>query len=267
MSAEESAERLHVQEPSPDTPVVKLGGRFSVRSHSGLILALAGGGLTWFILQATYPVFSMPKELINLGPSATAEQELAQFVAQEKIHRQHAIMYVALLGALVGSGLSVSQASRYRSTRAAVYGGAVVFILGGLFGAAGGLVGDIAYAGTRTSEQPLSLLGTILVQVVTLGTLGVGVGLGLGIAGGQLVAAGKNLAAGLLVGICAGMCYPLIVGTLLPNAQTESTLPTDRLNQLVWITVTSCLLGLIIPEVAGLPTDRPLPDCARTSES
>jgi hypothetical protein len=247
MSADPSKETT-----SPvETPIVEVQRRRPrLRPSKGLLFALIGAGLTWICLQATFPIFSMPEELAILGGMGmTAEQTEAQNAARDKAARQNAMFYLALLGAL---------------------GGITVFILGGLFGAASAFLGDTAYASARSEVEPLSLVGTVLVQIVTLTTLGLGIGIGLSAFRGSFLMAAKNrVPAGILAGICAGMLYPMAVGIVLPYAQTESTLPMGPFSQLMWMMSAACLLGIIIPgvaEVSSLPhlanspkTDEPVP--------
>jgi hypothetical protein len=268
MSADPSKETT-----SPvETPIVEVQRRRPrLRPSKGLLFALIGAGLTWICLQATFPIFSMPEELAILGGMGmTAEQTEAQNAARDKAARQNAMFYLALLGALVGSGLSLAEVTKYPSPKAAALGGITVFILGGLFGAASAFLGDTAYASARSEVEPLSLVGTVLVQIVTLTTLGMGIGIGLSAFRGSFLMAAKNrVPAGILAGICAGMLYPMAVGIVLPYAQTESTLPMGPFSQLMWMMSAACLLGIIIPgvaEVSSLPhlanspkTDEPVP--------
>ncbi len=239
-----------VEQPN-STQVAKAENKqSSVSLAYWLVFALIAGGLTWIILQMTYPVFEVPSELINLGPFATAEQEMELFAARGKAERQNAILFVALLGALTGGGLGIALATRRQSWSALMIGsvvGSVVGILaGGLLGAAGGLLGDIACVALRTGVQPLSLEGTVLTQCVTLGMLGIGVGLGLGVFSGHYQAATNYLAAGIFAGVGAGVIYPVVVALVLPGAQTEWTLPPDGRNQAIWIVVTSVSLGVMM---------------------
>jgi hypothetical protein len=90
---------------------------------------------------------------------------------------------------------------------------------------------------------------------MVLAILGGGVGLGVGTScGRRLGAAAICLLAGALAGGLSGMVYPFSAGVLLPSMRTEVLIPAEPLNRLLWIGVSSGLLGLI---VAGLARKRP----------
>jgi hypothetical protein len=251
MSVDKTADEAKLEQSARESEVAGPEQRRLFRLTTSLLFALLGGGLAWGLLQATFPLFELPPELANLGISASEAQYQAQFEAREAINRKHAIVYAAVLGALVGSGLSLAERARYPSGTAAALGAVTAFLLGGLFGAAGGFLGDVAYASVKTSVEPLPLVRTVLVQTITLGTLGLGIGLGLSAFRHRFSRASKNrVPAGILAGLCAGMCYPIVVSMALPFAQTESTLPMEPWSQSVWMMSISLLFGIIMPGAA-----------------
>jgi hypothetical protein len=54
---------------------------------------------------------------------------------------------------------------------------------------------------------------------------------------------------GLLAGFLASITYPLIVAALLPAAMTTVLIPLEISERILWFSLYTGLLGLIVPSV------------------
>jgi hypothetical protein len=223
------------------------------------LFALAGGAIAWIVLQVCHPMFGNPAELLDTAKQGRtfAEQQSALAAAIPKANRYDAMLALAVVGALVGGGLGMAELVAHRSRKPVIIIATVVAtFIGASAGVVGGLLGDLLYVSIKPAMEPLSLSGTVQIQLVTLGVLGAGIGLGLGAATGRILAAGYCLFVGLLAGLGAGLLYPVILAFVLPGVQTQLAVPYTGSSRLLWIALIAGLLGLIVP---GTATRRPLP--------
>ncbi len=196
-------------------------------------------------------VFSIPAELARITPSDSPETVQQREEARQKANLQNATFALGCIGVLVGGSLGIGVGIARRSWTRLLAAAIACALVAGLFGALAGLVGQFTYLACKPESQPMPLTGTALIHAVTLATLGLGVGLGLGPFMGRIRAAGECLLAGLAGALLAAMAYPVLTALLTPTAQTEWVVPVEAGSRLLWIGLTSGLLGLIITAFAG----------------
>lgn len=231
-----------MEQATPITP----GGpdHCPTRRALSLILALAGGAITWGIVEGIHPVFSVPKEYeapdIGMPPEVYRKNRWAR----ERVERHHAMLYVGMLGGVLATSLVLASRAKGRS----FYGGTAAAIA---LAVAGGVAGG--HFASRVHEyvyehygQP-ALKHTVIEQMVLLLPLGLAVGLGWGLAHLGIRRAIAGAVAGLLAGLAAALVYPVAVSLLLPGASTDMLLPMERPSRALWFFLVSGALGLVVP--------------------
>ncbi len=221
----------------PRLPVEREFGNWRSGPLQGFILAVIGGSIAWFVIEATSPVFLIPKEyhLEELGPPP--EEVFAHYAAQAKAIRQNAMLDMTWVGAFVAGMLALGESIRRGCIKPAL----LALPIGAVAGCAAGFVGSFARSALNVDELP-SLFETVVLQIAMLGTLGAGIGLALGLSTKSWV---KVLVSGLFAGILAGVLYPAAVSVLLPTTATDTLIPNGATNRIVWIWISVGLLGLI----------------------
>ena len=223
------------------------------------LLALAAGLITWGLIEGVHPVFHVPKqfEVANIG--APAEKLEANRLARDRVDRQHAALYMATLGAALALAVTTVPAVRRRSPLPAL----IALPLGGLFGAAGGYVGNLVLEYMTTTLGQAELMHTVGVQSTLFGILGLGVGLAYGVtepATSKTQALRQAVAravAGLVADVLAAVVFAVAVSILMPATSTDFLMPTDSISRALWLGVASAILGAIVPsgrEVKTAPT-------------
>ncbi len=140
-------------------------------------------------------------------------------------------------GALLAGMLGLSAADREAFAGAAA-GRHPVSAVGGF---AAGLTGGLVYKG------PLGdLAENVKLQVVMLGLLGLGVGLALGDSTQTFPQDRRGGDAGALGGVLAAVLYPVAASLLLPTAGTDLLIPAGVANRLLWLGISSGVLGLVV---------------------
>ncbi len=108
-------------------------------------------------------------------------------------------------------------------------------------GFAAGLTGGLVYKG------PLGdLAENVKLQVVMLGLLGLGVGLALGIPRRHFRKIAAAAVPARLGGVLAAVLYPVAASLLLPAAGTDLLIPAGVANRLLWLGISSGVLGLVV---------------------
>jgi hypothetical protein len=252
MSAEERVE-LPASSSKESTPrrLEVPGGAVAIGPFGALVWALLGGIIVWAILQAWYPLFSIPADLATVSPYNHPERLPEAAVAVHEVRVSNAMLAIAVLGALVGGALAIGDGMKRRSPAAALASGVACAVIGALFGSLAGFLGDKMFNSPDWLAGSSPLARTMQIEAIVLAILGGGVGLGVGASCGRRVrTAAICLLGGILAGVLAGMFYPFSVSILLPEMKTEHLVPNEPINRLLWIGVSSGLLGLIVPALA-----------------
>jgi hypothetical protein len=234
-----------VNESGTERPI-ELSSQLQCGPLLGCTAALLGGLLTWAVLQAVLPVFTLPEELANLPSPVPAEKAVELDLAMARINRYHAILAVAILGLAVGGLLAAAESYSRGSWRRVVGTGLPGGAIAGLFGAGAALAGSLVLEAPQALAGWSPLAKTVVVQAVTFAGLGLGIGVGLAVPRGNLRLTANSAIGGTLGGLLAALIYPSLVGYLLPITQTERVMPRDALSRLIWLAMASLLIGIIL---------------------
>ena len=79
-----------------------------------------------------------------------------------------------------------------------------------------------------------------------LGLLGMGVGLAMGIPRRHFRKIAEEAIAGALGGVLAAVLYPVAASLLLPTAGTDLLIPAGTGNRVLWLGISSGVLGLVV---------------------
>ena len=225
----------------------------------GLLIALLAGAFCWVLLETIFPVFVISERLANLPTPAPVEDLAELEMANRQAARRNAILFLGILGAVVGGSLAVGEGVLRRSGRivltAVLIGTAVAAVFGGL----AGLNGHMAFDFHRPIEGLSPLAKTIRTQAAMLATFGLGIGMAVGMVSGRGRIALTCIVGGLLAGVLAGIVYPMLTAICFPGLATESVVPSQAIGRVVWIAVLTGLAGLIIPGVTRQRKSRPRP--------
>jgi hypothetical protein len=188
-------------------------------------------------------------------------QELVE--ASDMASRCNAAYAVGMVGLLLGLLLAVTEAIGRGRAMTALPKGILAGLFGGAAGAAGGLAGWYLLYALLPSSHWSPLAKTIVVQGVTLGLLGLGVGLGLALPYRRWRLL-LNAALGSVLGAAlAAFIYPAATGYFLPQANTEMVVPGCRGGLLPWLLLSTGLIGLVATGLGKPRTTKPSPAPAK----
>jgi hypothetical protein len=256
MSSDQPPETIATPAGPPDQPTQEE----TPRSHRkilpvGLALAVLGGGLTWAVLRACYPVATVPLDLLTVTVLSPQPLQQRAAVARRREALYNPVFGCALLGALLSGamGLATGPARGPWSRMVAAAGAAVV---GGGVGAVAG-VGVYRYCpnGPVNSAEG-EVIQFILLHVGTLAVVGAGVGLGVGVAMWRSRAAITGLFAGVLGGALAGLTYSALVVLLVARVDRSTAISFNATESTLWVATASLVLGLIVPSFICTPGNR-----------
>lgn len=233
-----------------DSSATDRGDRFASRLCCGPVLgalaALVAGLLAWGVWQTIGPVFHVPAELRDLPTPAPPEKDAELALAVAEANRQNAILAIAILGAVTGLVLATAECASRRALRSACWKAPLTAVFAGLIGAGAGFAGSFVFESPELLTGWSPLAQTIVVQAVTLGLMGLGVGAGVAIFVGRVPVVVSSALGGILGGTLAAFFYPACAAYLTPAAQTECVLPRDATSRLIWMTMATVLIGLIV---------------------
>ena len=208
------------------------------RALEGVLIGLVCGAIVWAIVQAVHPVFAVPEQYHIAGIGAPVERHEAFRQQQDIVDRRHMMLYLGLLGVVLGAALGTRLG---RSWRAAILAG-----IESVAGAAlAGALASLYFIAMRNQTGQGDLLPPLVRQLLIGVPIGIFLGLGLGLARGSWSAIGRGLAAGALGGVLFSVAYTLLVALCLPAANTESLLPEEPPTRLLWLTTLAASLGLL----------------------
>ena len=209
----------------------------------GLTLGLVAGLLTFGFVQAFDPLFHVPKEVHVPSIGMPPELFAAHRRQQDRVDRWHAMLYTGELGLLVGGALGLAEGVVRRSWLPLLLAAPT----GALGGAVGASLGCAVYEYVRANVGQAELMHTIGAELLLSVPLGLGVGIGLGLATLSPRSILRLALAGMASGVLAGVVYPLAISILFPDVSTDALLSDEWRGRLLWLSVSSGLLGLVIP--------------------
>jgi hypothetical protein len=227
----------------------------------GMGLGIVAAVCTWALVQSVHPIFNVPQEL-HFGMGAPAELVNRNQAYQRKIERRHAMIYLGSLGLLLGAALGIGEGVARRSGQPI----GLPILLGAMGGIAGGYSGCLVQEYVRANVGLAEMKHTIGLQLAMCLPIALGISLGLAVLLFSWSAALKTILAGLAGGVLAAVAYPLIASTLLPTISTDSFLPEEASSRLLWLTLMSGLVGLVIP-IAGRRRHITLPAVSKATEA
>lgn len=210
-----------------------------------LILASVTAVVAWGALEVLLPVFEMPPHLRDLSGNAPAEQQKERMAASVATSHKNATFAFALLAGLLALALTIAELKSRNQIGRSLWGGPVALLIAAGVAVGGGILGGSLATSTSLPEDPLTK--TIMLQVITLGFVGLGVGLGLSLAimlpqiQPQLL--GNCVVGGALGGALGGLVFPLASSVLLPSARTEVAMPDPGISRLLWLAVGAILIA------------------------
>jgi hypothetical protein len=222
--------------PAPATTGV------AIRPLEGLVLALIAGGVVWGLIEATHPVFHVRSEF-HIGMNAPVDDIKANRREEDRVLRNHAMLYVGSLGLALGLLLGAREAILRRSWLPPF----AAAPLGAFGGVLGGFLGCLVYEYVRAEIGQAELKHTIGAQWLLAAPLGLALGLGLSLATRKPSEIFKAMLGGLAAATLAAGLYPVLLSVVLPDASTENLLPEELGSRLVWLAILAGLIGLIIP--------------------
>ena len=149
-------------------------------SLCGVSMAMVGGILAWAILQASYPVMTMPREYFRMltTPPDVVRQSLAY---AEKMAIMNPMFALGVVGGILGGSLAVGRLGSRRSKFLGLLGAVAAALVGAGFGCMSGYVGYAIHRADLPAGLDSELPGSLLIHIAVLSTLGAGVGLGVGV--------------------------------------------------------------------------------------
>ncbi|MHB8862500.1 MAG: hypothetical protein ACYC6N_08855 [Pirellulaceae bacterium] len=252
MSQNQSLDISPAAEAAAVTPTTTGDDRLAGSRLILLLSALVAGALIWLLLHGTYPMFSIPEELVaqTIGSLGTLPPALAAAIeeAYRMMNLKHAVVVFGIFGAVLASLLAVGGGIARRSLATVLAGIVLGVVVGGGVGSLAGYLGFVVEDIVKPNEEVSTLIRNVSVQGVILMVLGAGVGLTFGLLTRRLPAALSCLAYGLVGGGLVAMIFPLAVALAVPNLEPEATIPSHETVRFVWIMLVSGTLGLLIPE-------------------
>jgi hypothetical protein len=212
----------------------------------GVGLALVGGILAWAILEASYPVMTMPRELYRMlgTPPDVVQASLAR---ADKMAMVNPMFALAVVGGILGGALAVSHLGAQPSRIGGLVAALAAVLVGAGFGCLSGFIGYTVHRAGLSAGPDAELSKTLAMHIAVFSTLGAGVGLGVGAFSVRIwKAAGAGLLAGAAAGLLAGAAFPVLMAIIAPAVDSSDVIPDGR-ERLLWIGLPALLLGLAVP--------------------
>jgi hypothetical protein len=203
-----------------------------------------------------YPVFDLPDEMAQPKMFPSPEEVDAQRAAMAQVVIYHAVLFLGLLGLLMGVSLAVGEFFCRRSWQRAVRGIAVSGLSGALFGCLAGILGPMLHSHLKWNVETSVSTRIIIVHVLTFAVLGFGVGAGFGTIARQARAFVRCSACGLLAGLLAGFLFPFLSASLLPPHNIDRAVPYKALVAPFWFGLPSVLMGVLLINAIQNPTTK-----------
>jgi len=255
MSTEQSGDNSNGAETQDEPRPCEAGtGRLAAGPLTGTVFALLGGLAVWGVLQIYYPLVTVPDEIyadIKGPPSKEKVEEIE--VAGTKAAICNAICTFGLFGAIVGGIMGMGEGIARRCVARVLVAAIVVGLAGVLFGCLAGYLGNLTMQTRRPGGGPPGLVDSLRTHCIILTTLGGGIGIGLGILTGRIKTIALCLISGTLAGALAATLFTVSLAAFMPTVRTEEIVPEETAARVLWIALSSGLLGLTISAIAGKP--------------
>ena len=228
-----------------------LHGSFTGLSPSGWILFLFAGLLAGSLACASIQFFyarikPSPDIMELLGKLGVSAEEQARInAAGESLNRSRSVMSVGLLGVFTGALLSMVAALVHGARRSRFIGLGLGILLGGGFGALGGIAGNLSelYLRDVTESEMLRIIG---MHTAYLAVAGIGIGLAVGITRGTRAAILKCVAMAMLAGLFAAAIYSPLAATLFPLESGDEAVPLRFGSRLLWTMLAALCVALLL---------------------
>ena len=241
---------------SPQPPT----GRRSASSGRILLFGVVGivaGLLGVFVIHGIGEVFRLPNEIMALGIGAIPGPEAqAKIIAGNAVLKyKHYALWFGVVGAM-WAGLFGLIASRSGSSGnrlpSRVLAIVKAVVLGGVFGALGGLISN--FSDIQIHENiPAGQLSApehwiFVLHGITWLVVGTGVGLGAatGSAGNRCADIIRCSIVTASAGTLGGILYPLLAAFILPAVDVTIPIPDDTSARLLWMELPALLIGLAL---------------------
>ena len=242
-------------------PSEALDGHAALRLHPLLYLlaAIVAGAAFFGIYQAVFPIYRVPKDLLQMFPSE--EDAAAREVAFNWARAIHAAISLGTLGLLLGGLLGAGEAATRRFAGGTLARLVAAAILSTALGCLGGLLGSYIWIRTVPFHLDHQLGWAMVSQICMMGLLGIGVGLAVGLVIGRGRTLLSAAVAGSAAGVLAAILFPIVFGLLLPHVATDVVIPDGSggifgcvsqrglFGLIGWIGFPVVAIGLILPIV------------------
>ena len=212
----------------------------------GGISALTGGLLTWCVVLIFFPVFTLPPELADLPSPVPWELGVKQDAATAEAAKQNVTLALAIFGLFVAFLLTAAEAFRRHVFLSIWWRGILAAFVAVSIGAGAGILGATVSETLAKTTDLSPLMKTIVMQAAMLGMAGMGIGIGVGVSFGRILLVVGGAAGGALGGALAAILYPVVVGYLLPNLQTERVMPNEPMSSLMWLVIAAVMIGIVL---------------------
>jgi hypothetical protein len=209
---------------------------------ASVALALLGAVVVWAILQVTFPLMTLPKELYVTGMTPPDVRE-ASMIYQKKMAIVNPTFAMGVFGAVLGGMAAMAWLGKQRSKLLGLLAAALI---GGGFGCLAGYLGLLVSKTTQASGKEMELAKDLMMHVAVLSIVGAGMGL---VVGALMIRTWKAVAGALVAGIAAGFlagaAYVVLAALLFASADTSWIIPRTT-ERILWIGLTALLTGWII---------------------
>jgi hypothetical protein len=229
-------------------------GTSSPGSHDGepqkplmasVALAILGAIVVWAILQVTFPLMTLPKELAG-GHVRPPEVLEASMIYEKKMAIVNPTFAMGVFGAVLGGMAAMAWLGKQRSKLLGLLAAAAATLIGGGFGCLAGYSGLLISKTTPASGKEMELAKNLMMHVAMLSIVGAGVGL---VVGALMIRAWKAVAGALVAGIAAGFlagaAFVVLMALLFTRVNTALIIPGTP-ERILWIGLTALLTGWII---------------------
>lgn len=207
-------------------------------------LAIVVALVTWGLLQARHPFFTVPGEY-DIGMSAPIEARLALMAQQARVDRLNAAVALAMGGALLTAVVS------YGASGCCAWPVRLAIGLGWgtLWGALTGFLGVMLYSAILPKDSLPSATSAGLGQAAVFALLGLGVGAVYGGFSKQAKKAATAAVIGAIAGAAGGILFPMLAGIVMPTQSIVGFVQTSTAG-ILWLAIPFAAIAYAIPTMS-----------------